>query len=112
MKKDRAILSERGNAASPRRLSLVRRLGLCALVAGPVLLVHHRSVLGQFEALLYDARGRAFGPGPLTGSLAILITDAGTFGKLFSEALELRPKERAHYLETACAGDDALPTDR
>ncbi len=31
---------------------------------------------------------RAFGPGPLTGALAILITDTGTFGKLFSEALE------------------------
>lgn len=31
---------------------------------------------------------RAFGPGPLTGSLAILTTDVGTFGKLFSEALE------------------------
>jgi phosphonate transport system permease protein len=31
---------------------------------------------------------RAFGPGPLTGTLAILVTDAGSFGKLFSEALE------------------------
>ena len=31
---------------------------------------------------------RAFGPGPLTGSLAILLTVTGTFGKLFSEALE------------------------
>lgn len=31
---------------------------------------------------------RAFGPGPLTGALAILITDAGGFGKQFSEALE------------------------
>ena len=31
---------------------------------------------------------RAFGPGPLTGSLAILLTDTGTFGKLFSETLE------------------------
>ena len=31
---------------------------------------------------------RAYGPGPLTGTLAILLTDAGTFGKLFSEALE------------------------
>ncbi|WP_108858557.1 phosphonate ABC transporter, permease protein PhnE [Ruegeria sp. Alg231-54] len=31
---------------------------------------------------------RAFGPGPLTGTLAILITDTGTFGKIFSEALE------------------------
>jgi phosphonate transport system permease protein len=31
---------------------------------------------------------RAFGPGPLTGALAILITDIGGFGKSFSEALE------------------------
>ena len=31
---------------------------------------------------------RAFGLGPLTGSLAIGITDMGTLGKLFSEALE------------------------
>lgn len=31
---------------------------------------------------------RAFGPGPLTGALAILLTDTGTFGKTFSEALE------------------------
>ncbi len=31
---------------------------------------------------------RAFGPGPMTGALAILVTDSGTFGKLFSEALE------------------------
>ncbi|MDA0219580.1 MAG: phosphonate ABC transporter, permease protein PhnE [Proteobacteria bacterium] len=31
---------------------------------------------------------RAFGPGPMTGSLAILLTECGTFGKIFSEALE------------------------
>jgi len=31
---------------------------------------------------------RAFGLGPLTGALAIGITDMGTLGKLFSEALE------------------------
>lgn len=31
---------------------------------------------------------RAFGPGPLTGALAMVVTDTGTFGKLFSEALE------------------------
>lgn len=31
---------------------------------------------------------RAFGPGPMTGALAILVTDTGTFGKMFSEALE------------------------
>lgn len=31
---------------------------------------------------------RAFGPGPMTGALAILFTDTGSFGKMFSEALE------------------------
>lgn len=31
---------------------------------------------------------RAFGPGPLTGTLAILLTDTGTFGKMFSESVE------------------------
>jgi phosphonate transport system permease protein len=31
---------------------------------------------------------RAFGPGPMTGALAILLTDTGTFGKMFSETLE------------------------
>ena len=31
---------------------------------------------------------RTFGPGPMTGALAILLTDTGAFGKLFSEALE------------------------
>ena len=31
---------------------------------------------------------RAFGPGPLTGALAIPLTDTGPFGKTFSEALE------------------------
>jgi phosphonate transport system permease protein len=31
---------------------------------------------------------RAFGPGPMTGALAILLTDAGGFGKMFSETLE------------------------
>ncbi|MFQ1699890.1 phosphonate ABC transporter, permease protein PhnE [Loktanella agnita] len=41
------------------------------------------------DALIWTVvLARAFGPGPLTGSLAILITDTGTFGKTFSEALE------------------------
>ncbi|MCW1920348.1 phosphonate ABC transporter, permease protein PhnE [Rhodobacter sp. KR11] len=31
---------------------------------------------------------RAFGPGPMTGALALVMTDTGAFGKLFSEALE------------------------
>ncbi|WP_408638407.1 phosphonate ABC transporter, permease protein PhnE [Roseovarius salinarum] len=41
------------------------------------------------DALIWTiVLSRAFGPGPLTGSLAILLTDTGTFGKLFSETLE------------------------
>ncbi|SDC43035.1 phosphonate ABC transporter, permease protein PhnE [Ruegeria marina] len=41
------------------------------------------------DALIWTVvLARAFGPGPLTGALAILVTDSGTFGKIFSEALE------------------------
>lgn len=41
------------------------------------------------DALIWTIMlSRAFGPGPLTASLAILITDTGTLGKLFSEAVE------------------------
>lgn len=41
------------------------------------------------DALIFTIiLSRAFGPGPMTGALAILITDTGGFGKLFSEALE------------------------
>ncbi len=45
--------------------------------------------LRGIDALIWTiVLARAFGPGPLTGALAILLTDTGTFGKLFSEALE------------------------
>jgi phosphonate transport system permease protein len=41
------------------------------------------------DALIFTILlARAFGPGPMTGALAILITDVGSLGKLFSEALE------------------------
>ncbi|MCB1362362.1 MAG: phosphonate ABC transporter, permease protein PhnE, partial [Rhodobacteraceae bacterium] len=37
------------------------------------------------DALIFTiVLSRAFGPGPMTGALAILITDTGSFGKLFS----------------------------
>ncbi|MEW2919259.1 phosphonate ABC transporter, permease protein PhnE [Ruegeria sp. ANG10] len=47
------------------------------------------------DALIWTVvLARAFGPGPLTGALAILVTDTGTFGKIFSEALEnVDPKQ-------------------
>lgn len=41
------------------------------------------------DALIFTIMlSRAFGPGPMTGALAILITDTGGFGKMFSETLE------------------------
>ncbi|QDY71426.1 phosphonate ABC transporter, permease protein PhnE [Qingshengfaniella alkalisoli] len=41
------------------------------------------------DALIWTVvLSRAFGLGPLTGALAILLTDTGSFGKLFSETLE------------------------
>ena len=46
---------------------------------------------------------RAFGPGPLTGSLAILITDSGSFGKLFSEALENVDEKQVEGLKSTGA---------
>jgi phosphonate transport system permease protein len=46
---------------------------------------------------------RAFGPGPLTGSLAMLLTDTGTFGKLFSEALENVDKKQIDGLHSTGA---------
>jgi len=46
-------------------------------------------ILRGVDALIWTVvLARAFGPGPLTGALAILVTDTGTFGKIFSEALE------------------------
>lgn len=46
---------------------------------------------------------RAFGPGPLTGSLAILLTDTGTFGKMFSEALENVDKRQIEGVQSTGA---------
>jgi phosphonate transport system permease protein len=53
---------------------------------------------------------RAFGPGPLTGSLAILMTDTGTFGKTFSEALENIDGKEVEGI--ASTGADALQRAR
>lgn len=46
---------------------------------------------------------RAFGPGPMTGALAILLTDTGSFGKLFSEALENTDKKQVEGIRSTGA---------
>lgn len=53
---------------------------------------------------------RGFGPGPLTGSLAMLLTDTGTFGKLFSEALENADEKQVEGLRST--GANALQRSR
>lgn len=46
---------------------------------------------------------RAFGPGPLTGALAMLLTDTGAFGKIFSEALENVDKKQIEGVQSTGA---------
>ncbi|MDB5659953.1 MAG: phosphonate transporter, permease protein PhnE [Cypionkella sp.] len=47
---------------------------------------------------------RAFGPGPMTGALAILLTDTGTFGKTFSETLENIDEKQVEGIRSTGAG--------
>lgn len=47
---------------------------------------------------------RAYGPGPLTGALAIMFTDTGTFGKLFSESLENVDERQIEGVRSTGAG--------
>lgn len=57
------------------------------------------------DALIWTiVLSRAFGPGPMTGSLAILLTETGTFGKLFSEALENIDDKPVEGLRSTGAG--------
>ena len=53
---------------------------------------------------------RAFGPGPMTGALAILLTDTGSFGKLFSESLENIDEKQVEGLRST--GANALQRAR
>ncbi len=73
--------------ALPLGFLAARRFTPVAVVRGVVRRIFDfvRGVDGLIWTIILS---RAFGPGPLTGALAILITDAGTFGKIFSEALE------------------------
>ncbi|TVQ56439.1 MAG: ABC transporter permease subunit, partial [Rhodobacteraceae bacterium] len=56
------------------------------------------------DALIFTIiLSRAFGPGPLTGALAILTTDSGSFGKLFSEALENTDRKQIEGVQSTGA---------
>ena len=57
------------------------------------------------DALIFTIMlARAFGPGPMTGALAILITDVGGFGKMFSEVLENVDKKQVEGVKSTGAG--------
>ena len=57
------------------------------------------------DALIFTIMlARAFGPGPMTGALAILITDVGGFGKMFSETLENVDKKQVEGIKSTGAG--------
>lgn len=75
--------------------------------ARPVRLVLRRlfDFLRGVDGLIWTViLSRAFGPGPLTGSLAILMTDTGTFGKTFSEALENIDSKQVEGITSTGAG--------
>lgn len=60
-------------------------------------------VRGEDALIFTIILSRAFDPGPMTGALAILITDSGSFGKLFSEALENTDKEQIEVVHSTGA---------
>jgi len=76
-----------GIVALPLAFAAARNFSSFAVLRSSVRRVF--DFLRGVDALIWTiVLARAFGPGPLTGTLAILVTDTGTFGKLFSEALE------------------------
>ncbi|WP_112323011.1 phosphonate ABC transporter, permease protein PhnE [Oceanibium sediminis] len=84
-----AFLGTMGAAiiALPMAFMAAKRFAPFALLRGATRRLF--DFLRGVDALIWTVvLARAFGPGPLTGALAILITDTGTFGKIFSEALE------------------------
>jgi phosphonate transport system permease protein len=84
-----AFLGTVGAAALALPLSFLAARNVMALGAVRFAMRRVFDFVRGVDALIWTiALSRAFGPGPLTGTLAIMVTDMGTFGKLFSEALE------------------------
>lgn len=76
-----------GIVALPLAFLSARNIMPAALVRGTLRRIF--DFIRGTDALIWTLiLARAFGPGPMTGAFAILMTDTGAFGKLFSEALE------------------------
>ena len=84
-----AFLGTMGAALLALPLSFLAARGFTPLAAVKFASRRTFDFLRGVDGLIWTiVLSRAFGPGPLTGTLAILLTDTGTFGKMFSEALE------------------------
>jgi phosphonate transport system permease protein len=89
-------------AAAPLAFLAARNFtpGMAARFATRRLMDFARAVDSLIWSLIFI---RAFGLGPLTGSLAIGVTDAGSLGKLFSEALENIDRKQVEGVESTGA---------
>ena len=84
-----AFLGTMGAALIALPLSFLAARGFTPLAAVKFVSRRLFDFLRGVDGLIWTiVLSRAFGPGPLTGTIAILLTDTGTFGKMFSEALE------------------------
>ncbi|MGB3407747.1 MAG: phosphonate ABC transporter, permease protein PhnE [Jannaschia sp.] len=100
-----AFLGTAGAAIFALPLSFLAARGFSPLA--PVRFLSRRvfDFLRGVDGLIWTiVLSRAFGPGPMTGTLAILLTDTGSFGKLFSEALENVDRRQIEGVRSTGAG--------
>ncbi|KIC48248.1 phosphonate ABC transporter permease [Tateyamaria sp. ANG-S1] len=99
-----AFLGTMGGAIVALPLAFLAARNFAPLVAVRMATRRLFDFIRGVDALIWTIiLSRAFGLGPLTGALAILITDTGTFGKLFSEALENVDKKQIEGVQSTGA---------
>ena len=100
-----AFLGTAGAAMIALPLSFLAARGFTPLLAVKFVSRRLFDFLRGVDGLIWTiVLSRAFGPGPLTGTLAILLTDTGTFGKMFSEALENVDRREVEGIRSTGAG--------
>ena len=100
-----AFLGTAGSALIALPLAFLAARGFAPLLALRFAVRRVFDFIRGVDSLIWTVvLSRAFGPGPLTGALAILVTDTGTFGKLFSEALENVDRRQIEGVRSTGAG--------
>ncbi|PWJ21876.1 hypothetical protein SAMN05421539_101285 [Jannaschia seohaensis] len=103
-----ASLGTTGAAILALPLSFLAVRGFTPLAAVRVVSRRPFDFLRGVDGLIWTiVLSRAFGPGPLTGMLAILIAEVGTFGKMVSEALENVDRRQLEGIRSSGAGGGA-----